>query len=213
MSLSNQPGLPRYRQQPGDGLRRAADPGRLLRQRSLRRSQRALVSKLPGAYSLVLNVGERFSDYSTFGTKYDGKYDLEYRPIQDLLLRASYANVFRTPTISDLFGGTAVNAAPDKRSLRWHQHPLAAAAKNPACAGIVPDPRARPTPSPLMASSTSAIRPIRSWRLEKGFTTNFGLVYNPSFYKPVTFNVDFWKYSIREAIAHDQVPELPGSVL
>lgn len=160
-----------------------------------------LVSNMPGAYSLTLNVGERFSDYSNFGTKYDGKYGLEYRPVQDLLLRASYANIFRAPTISNLFGGTAVNAAPTKDPCDG----LIAGspqASNPFCAGI-PVPPAGGKPYTDASDGQLNVNDTSNPKLgpEKGFTTNFGFVYNPSFYKPITVNVDFWKYSIRDAIA------------
>ena len=157
-----------------------------------------LLSKLPGAYSLTLDVGERFSNYSTFGTKYDGKYGLEYRPIQDLLIRASYANVFRTPTISNLYGGTATNAAPTHDPCDG----LVAGspqASNPACAGIpvTKVPYVSPADGQFNVSDPSnpGLGP------EKGYTTNFGVIYNPEFYKPLTVNIDFWNYSIREAIA------------
>jgi len=160
-----------------------------------------LISNMPGAYSLTLNIGERFSDYSTFGRKYDGKYGLEYRPVQDLLLRASYANIFRTPTITDLFGGTAVNAAPTKDPCDG----LAAGspqASNAFCAGI-PVPPAGAKPYADNSDGQFNVNDPSNPKLgpEKGYTTNFGFVYNPSFYKPITINVDFWRYSIREAIA------------
>lgn len=55
--------------------------------------------------SLELSLGVRYSDYSTFGDTTNGKIGLQWRPVDNILVRSTYADVFRAPTINDLFGG------------------------------------------------------------------------------------------------------------
>src|SRR5690606_29177248 len=62
-----------------------------------------LLADKPFARTLNLSAGVRYSDYSSFGDTTNGKLGLEWRPHQDLLLRASLADIFRAPTIDDLF--------------------------------------------------------------------------------------------------------------
>ena len=52
-----------------------------------------------------MNVASRYSDYSSFGTTTNNKYSFTWKPIDDLLVRGTYAEGFRAPTIGDLFGG------------------------------------------------------------------------------------------------------------
>ncbi len=57
------------------------------------------------ARELSFNVAGRYSKYDTFGNTTNGKFSLTWRPIDDLLVRANYAQGFRAPTIGDLYGG------------------------------------------------------------------------------------------------------------
>ncbi|MGB4858183.1 MAG: TonB-dependent receptor, partial [Dokdonella sp.] len=69
-----------------------------------------ILADVPFAKSLNLSLGSRYSDYSAFGNTTNSKIGLEWRPIDDLLLRGTVAEVFRAPTISDLFGGVTPSA-------------------------------------------------------------------------------------------------------
>ena len=64
-----------------------------------------LLKDVPFAKMLTANVASRYSDYSTFGTTTNNKFSLAWKPIEDLLVRGTYAEGFRAPTIGDLFGG------------------------------------------------------------------------------------------------------------
>ena len=57
-----------------------------------------------------MTFGTRFSDYSNFGNTTNSKLQVEWRPIDDLLLRGTVAEVFRAPSIGDLYAGPAGNA-------------------------------------------------------------------------------------------------------
>ncbi len=57
----------------------------------------------PGAKMLNIDLGVRYSDYSLFGKNTKGQAKLEWKPVSDLLLRGTFAQVFRVPTLIDLY--------------------------------------------------------------------------------------------------------------
>ena len=65
-----------------------------------------LLKDMAGAQLLDLDVAHRFSHYSNFGDTNNSSYKLSWKPIDDLLLRASAGTGFRAPSISNLYGGT-----------------------------------------------------------------------------------------------------------
>src|SRR3546814_12311141 len=52
--------------------------------------------------SLDLSLAERYSDYSTFGGESTGKIGLRWQVADELLLRGSFAEGFRAPSIGEL---------------------------------------------------------------------------------------------------------------
>ena len=60
-----------------------------------------------GAQYWELNLAERLSDYSTFGTEGTYKASMLFKPVQELSLRGSVSTGFRAPGIGELFGGAA----------------------------------------------------------------------------------------------------------
>jgi len=54
--------------------------------------------------SLDLSIAGRYSDYSTFGGTGTGKIGLRWQPADELLLRMSFAQGFRAPSIGELYG-------------------------------------------------------------------------------------------------------------
>src|SRR3546814_6447240 len=54
--------------------------------------------------SLDLSLAERYSDYSTFGGESTGKIGLRWPVADELLLRGSFAEGFRAPSIGELYG-------------------------------------------------------------------------------------------------------------
>ncbi|WP_256843676.1 TonB-dependent receptor domain-containing protein, partial [Pseudomonas aeruginosa] len=64
-----------------------------------------LLADMAFAKELTLNGASRYSDYSNFGGTTNSKFGLTWRPLDELLVRGTYAEGFRAPTISDLYGG------------------------------------------------------------------------------------------------------------
>jgi iron complex outermembrane receptor protein len=63
-----------------------------------------LLADLPLVEQLDLSIAGRYSDYSTFGGETTGKAGLRWQWSEEFLLRATYAEGFRAPSIGELFG-------------------------------------------------------------------------------------------------------------
>lgn len=67
-------------------------------------------SILPITDELEVNIAVRYDDYSDFGSEVSPKISATYRPTDDLLIRASYGEGFRAPTLSELTQADAFSA-------------------------------------------------------------------------------------------------------
>src|SRR3546814_12034369 len=54
--------------------------------------------------SLDLSLAERYSDYATFGGESTGKIGLRWQVADELLLRGSFAECLRAPSMVELYG-------------------------------------------------------------------------------------------------------------
>lgn len=66
-----------------------------------------LLGQTEHGQSLELSVAGRYSTYSTFGGEFTPKVGLRWQPAEDLVVRASYAEGFRAPSIGELYGSAA----------------------------------------------------------------------------------------------------------
>jgi len=68
-----------------------------------------ILKDLPGVHSLNLDGGVRYSSYSTIGGITTYKADLEWKPIETLLVRGGYQKAIRAPNIGELFAPQGQN--------------------------------------------------------------------------------------------------------
>ncbi len=61
-----------------------------------------ILSGLPLAYQFDIDLALRYSDYSDFGNSSTPKFGIRYRPKKNVLLRASYSEGFRAPSLYEL---------------------------------------------------------------------------------------------------------------
>jgi len=66
-----------------------------------------LVVGKPGLQLLDINAAARVSDYSFLSPELTGKAGARWKPVNDLVVRGSYARGFRAPGIGELFGSKA----------------------------------------------------------------------------------------------------------
>lgn len=58
-------------------------------------------NSMPGIYELLLNGGVRYDHYSDFGGTTNPRIGFDYRPIEDLVIRANYQTTFVAPSLAD----------------------------------------------------------------------------------------------------------------
>ena len=54
---------------------------------------------------LSVDLASRYSDYSNFGNTHNSKASFMWKPNKDILVRGTWAQGFRAPTVGDTFGG------------------------------------------------------------------------------------------------------------
>ncbi|SFK68652.1 TonB-dependent receptor plug domain-containing protein [Rhodanobacter glycinis] len=169
-----------------------------------------LLQGLPGAQELAVNIASRYSHYSNFGSTTNNKYSFRWKPINDLLVRGTYAEGFRAPTLSDLYGGTGQSF---ETFLDPCDSAYGAASTNPsvaqACsaAGVpanyrqvdasgkqIANNQGGQTPTPFLSGSNAELKP------ETSTTRTLGLVYSPHFVQGLDFSLDYYNIRIKNTI-------------
>jgi iron complex outermembrane receptor protein len=164
-----------------------------------------ILKDLPAVHALNVNAGIRRSDYSkdTIGTSTNAEFKVEYRPVSDILVRGSYAEVFRAPTIADL------SFAPTQDTPTFSDPctdiTAADVASNPnlnlACVGVPLRTGAAGTGfSQPNAQITGLIMGSQNLKPETGNVRTFGLVYDSSQIRGLSATLDFWKYKLDDLI-------------
>jgi iron complex outermembrane recepter protein len=171
-----------------------------------------VLADLPGAKELTFNVASRYSKYSNFGNTTNSKFQMRWRPIEGLLVRATYAEGFRAPTISDLFGGPG-------QSFAFYVDPCAAGqpgAGNARCTadgvpadyvqlgqGNVPcSVSPCQTNVPFINGSNPDLGP------EEAKSKTAGVVWSPQWVDGLDFSLDWYKVDIEAAIVNDSATSI-----
>lgn len=173
-----------------------------------------LLADMAFAKELTLNVASRYSDYSNFGGTTNSKFGLTWRPLDELLVRGTYAEGFRAPTISDLYGGLS-------SSFESYIDPCGvkapgSVAGNAACSGAgvpanyVQLGQAGKECSTLPCQSgdqfISGANP--NLKPETSQSTTFGLVWSPRWVQGLDVSLDWYKYEISDMIIADSVDRI-----
>ncbi|GMU43158.1 MAG: TonB-dependent receptor [Xanthomonadales bacterium] len=157
-----------------------------------------VLSDVTMAKSLEFSLATRYSDYSNFGDTTNSSFGMKWNPIDDLLIRASYAEGFRAPSIAELFQGVSDNfpqVADPCNTVRFGS--LSADAQARCIAQGVPaggyqqgNPQIR-----TLVGGNPNLSP------ETSVSKNFGIVYSPSFLNGFDVSVDWWKIRLRNTIS------------
>ncbi|HEX7326391.1 MAG TPA: TonB-dependent receptor [Rhodanobacteraceae bacterium] len=166
---------------------------------------------LPGIHDLSVDLAERFSRYSDFGSTSNWKVGVDWRPISDLLVRGSATRVFRAPTISDLF------AAPGSSAPTLGSDPCdGITSANAACPGVPLTGQFRDSAESGAGGGTSqrlhgtiegAVAAGFPIRPEQGKSFDLGVVYSPDEVPGLTINADFWRIYLNDVIAPGLGPQ------
>ncbi|MDR7191617.1 TonB-dependent receptor [Luteimonas terrae] len=166
------------------------------------------------AQELSFNVASRYSDFDTFGDTTNSKAGFKWRPIEDLLVRGTWSEGFRAPTIGDLFGGTSDTFTTGFRDPCDTVYGVAAG--SPRCLQDVPVgyrqlqqgfvPTTTPgaqTPVAFTSGSNPLLEP------ETSVSKTLGLVYNPNYVQGLSVALDWWNIRIENTI----VADAPNTIL
>ncbi|MED5524400.1 MAG: TonB-dependent receptor [Pseudomonadota bacterium] len=143
---------------------------------------------IPVLDNLTLSTAARYSKHNAFGSETTTKFGVEYRPIDDLLLRATKAEGFRAPSIAELYqgGSDSYDGVDDPCN--------GGGAGAPGCAGV-------PT---SYEQSNAQIR--ATWvsnpdlKPEKSDSFTVGFVYNPSWLEGFNVSVDYYDIEVKDTI-------------
>jgi iron complex outermembrane receptor protein len=173
-----------------------------------------ILADLPMAKELTVNVASRYSDYSNFGDTINSKFGFTWRPLDELLVRGTYAEGFRAPSIDNLYGGIGA-------SFESYIDPCAAGvsgsvAGNAACtaAGVAPNyaqltqglepclTSPCQTPDQFISGSNSELLP------ETSRSKTVGVVWSPRWVDGLDLTLDWFNYKISNMIISDSVDRI-----
>ena len=164
------------------------------------------------AKNLTIELGGRYSDYSTAGKSYTYKGAVGYEPIDGLKLRGNYQRGARAPNIGELFNpqvtglvnltvdpcasfNTQTNtpiANPNLNNADFRAICIAQGASVNQIGSIG-------TPSAGQANQTSGGNP--NLKVEKTTTYTIGAVWQPSFVPRLSISVDYFNIKVKGAIS------------
>jgi len=152
--------------------------------------------------SLDLSLAGRYSDYSTFGSQFTPKYGLRWQVADELLVRATYSEGFRAPSIGELYG------SPSRADLQIDDPCLVGTDGSPAtgdpgnCAALGVPPGTEQTNSQI--SVTTGGNEDLDPETARSFTAGF--VFSPSFASGTAWSdrldleVTYYRHSIEGAV-------------
>jgi iron complex outermembrane receptor protein len=150
----------------------------------------------PFANYLGLDASVRRSDYGgEIGADTNWKGSIIWAPVEQLRLRATYAEGFRAPSIGELF-------APQQKSAQQYNDPCLNYGANPdptiqancAADGLPPDFSLTSTQATSLFGGNPDLQP------EQSESMSFGIVWTPEFVDDLSFRLDYFDIEITDAI-------------
>ncbi|MEM1089473.1 MAG: TonB-dependent receptor [Pseudomonadota bacterium] len=158
-----------------------------------------LLTGLTGARRLDLSLSSRWSSYDTFGQTLNSKLGIQWQPLESLLLRATFSEGFRAPSIGELFGGrgdgfpqlidpcngidTDGDGQADRRS------------EAPGCSNVPADYSQASSQIRITQGANPELQP------ETANTFTAGFVYSPGWSAGLDITVDYYNIQLDNAIA------------
>lgn len=167
-----------------------------------------LLANVPFANELTLNLASRYSDYSTFGDTTNSKAGFTWKPIESLLVRGTWAEGFRAPSISDLFGGSS-------QSFEFYADPCDSVygigRTTARCLADVPPGFRQRANTPSGFSESQEDQSDRAFTSgsnpgltpEESKSKTLGLVFSPGFVEGLNVSLDWWNIRIENTIIGD----------
>jgi outer membrane receptor protein involved in Fe transport len=167
-----------------------------------------LLSGVPGIELLELGGGFRYDNYSTIGSTGNFQGSLRWQPINSLLIRGSYSQVFREPNVSELFSALS-DSFPTTQDVC-----STGVVGNPAAPNLfselTPEQQARcvstGAPAEGFVQNSTQIRARvggnPELRPETGDTYTVGFAWSPEFIPGFSLTADYWNVKLDDAITN-----------
>lgn len=152
-----------------------------------------LLSDMTFAKSLELSAASRYSRYDTFGGTLNSKLGLAWRPWSTLLVRATWAEGFRAPSINELYAGQRQTNLPAVDPCNG------GGAGKVGCAGV---PASYNQANYSSGSILATVGGNPDLLPETSVNRSIGFVYTPSESGGFSMTVDWYRISLDEAIAN-----------
>lgn len=165
-----------------------------------------LLSGAPFAQALELGFGFRQDDYSTVGSNNVFQVNALWQPIESVVVRASFAEVFREPSILELF-------SPQSDNFPEYVDPCSTgnidAPDDDVYNTLTPEQQAQCTQTGVPEGGYFQSNAQPRGRIggnpdlapEQGDTFNIGVVWDPDFIPGGSFTLDYFSIELEDAIA------------
>ena len=158
-----------------------------------------LLADRPLVHSLDVDAALRYSQYSTVGGETTAKFGVAYRPIASALVRGTYSQGFRAPSILELYQGTR------NTNFQAVDPCNGGGAGKPGCAGV-------PSTYNQNQFGGGTINGVVSGNAnlapETADTLSLGLALTPDFLPGASWTVDWFKIEVDDAIASQTATQL-----
>ena len=136
---------------------------------------------------LDLEIAMRYSKYSDFGDITNPKYGLRFQMTPSILLRATHAQGFRAPSLSELHGGPAESRAP-----------ITDPCTNAANVGTLPGCSVQA--DPLLTEYLTVTSGNPKLDPEKSRSFGLGVVWTPAFAQGFSTTVDYFDIDTSQVV-------------
>ena len=156
-----------------------------------------LLQHLPGIYALGLDLQSRHVSSTTFPGNTSSRAMLTYNPTESILLRATWAQGFRVPSLNDLFSGAAESFPPivDPCLANTFANLPPAAQQRCLAAGVPAGGAIQIGVKPgFIAQGNPNLVP------ETSVSRTLGIVWSPDFAPGLSVKADYYKIDLKNAI-------------
>jgi iron complex outermembrane receptor protein len=168
-----------------------------------------LLADIPLVKLLEVNLASRYTSYDAFGSfgglpvaadigeDTSSKIGIKWQMFDDLMLRGTYSESFRAPSVTDLFAGGAEGfpqAADPCNTLNYNSPTTDRARCNANGVPVGGTPQANSQIRSLFGGNPQ-LEP------EFGTTQTLGIVYSPSWVEGLDFSLDWYKIELEDVIS------------
>jgi outer membrane receptor protein involved in Fe transport len=151
-----------------------------------------LVADVAFVEALDLELATRYSDYSNFGDTTNSKVGLKWRVNEDLIVRGTWSEAFRAPSLSELFLGNSDSFVTLQDPCNGGE---AGNPNAPGCAGI---PAGYQQPNPQIRTTVGGNADLQP---EEAESFTYGFVYSPAQVEGLSITFDVFDIEVDNAVS------------